>query len=141
MIGPKWARCVAMPIYITLMVAFGVLGVLVALPVLKPAVFVSFTERTHLRPHVNESASTALLPPYLADMTGWQEMADTLAGVYWSLPAADREKAVIFGGNYGDASAVNVYRPDVPMAISGHQNYFFWGPQGKRGTLAVLTLS
>jgi hypothetical protein len=28
------------------------------------------------------------------------------SGVYWSLPVADREKAVIFGANYGDASAI-----------------------------------
>jgi len=39
--------------------------------------------------------------------------------------------------NYGEASAVNLYRPDVPTAISGHQNYWYWGPRGYDGSVMV----
>jgi hypothetical protein len=45
---------------------------------------------------------------------------------------------VIYTENYGDASAVNVYRPDVPEAISGHQNYFFWGPRTYTGSVMIV---
>ena len=65
-------------------------------------------------------------------------MADKVAMAYWSLPPADRSKAGILVGNYGEASAVNVYRPDVPTAISGHQNYWFWGPRGHDGSVMVV---
>lgn len=61
---------------------------------------------------------------------GWRHKADLLAAAYWSLPQAERAQAAIYTENYGDASAVNVYRPDVPEAIRGHQNYFLWGPRG-----------
>jgi hypothetical protein len=40
-------------------------------------------------------------------------MADKLADAYWSLSPADRAKAGILVDNYGEASAVNVYRPDA----------------------------
>lgn len=44
----------------------------------------------------------------------------------------------ILVANYGEASAVNVYRPDVPIAISGHQNYWYWGPRGYDGSVMVV---
>jgi hypothetical protein len=50
------------------------------------------------------------LPELMADMTGWKELADKLADAYWSLPIADRAKAGILVGNYGEASAINLYR-------------------------------
>ena len=65
-------------------------------------------------------------------------MADKLAGAYWSLPPEDRSRAGILVGNYGEASAVNVYRPDVPIAISGHQNYWYWGPRGHDGSVMII---
>ncbi len=33
---------------------------------------------------------------------------------------------------------MNVYRPDVPQAISGHQNYFFWGPRGHTSQVMIV---
>jgi phage tail sheath protein FI len=61
-----------------------------------------------------------------------------LAAAWYSLPQAERAQAVIYTENYGDASAVNVYRPDVPEAISGHQNYFFWGPRTYTGSVMIV---
>ena len=29
-------------------------------------------------------------------------------------------------------------RPDVPEAISGHQNYFFWGPRTYTGSVMIV---
>jgi len=71
-----------------------------------------------------ENGATAPLPQYYADMLDWRQKADLLAAAWYSLPQAERTQAVIYTANYGDA---NVYRPDVPEAISRHQNYFFWG--------------
>jgi hypothetical protein len=51
---------------------------------------------------------------------------------------ADRAKAGILVGNYGESSAVNLYRPVVPMAISGNQNYWYWATHGHDGSVKVV---
>ena len=103
----------------------------IILPVLPPAKILAYQQRLHLQPPKMENGATAPLPQYYADMLDWRQKADLLAAAWYSLPQAERAQAVIYTENCGDASAVNVYRPDVPEAISGHQNYFFWGPRGE----------
>lgn len=84
---------------------------------------------------------TSPLPQYLSDRFGWQEMAQGFAARYNVLPPEERAKTGIFCGNYGEASAVNVYGPKLglPVAISGHQNYFYWGWNGYTGE-SMLTV-
>lgn len=133
-----WLRRWLVPAYVGL-TALGIALLLpMILPVLPPAQTVAFFERTHLKPHETQTFDHAPLPQFYADMLGWREMANKLADAYWSLPPQERAKAVIYGKNYGDASAVNVYRPDVPVAISGHQNYFLWGPRGHHGQVMII---
>jgi len=52
-------------------------------------------------------------------------------GVYNALPAAERAKTAILAGNYGEAGAIDFFgsRYGLPKAISGHQNYYYWGPR------------
>jgi len=108
------------------------------LPVLSPAKTIAFQNRTHLQQPKLETGTTAPLPQYFADMLGWRHKANLLAAAWLSLPPAERAQAVIYAKNYGDASAVSVYRPDVPEAISGHQNYFLWGPRGYSGKVMIV---
>lgn len=133
-----WLRRGVVPGY----VALHVLGVAITLPsilpVLAPAKEISYLQRLHLAPPKMETGATAALPQYFADMLDWRHKANLLANAYWSLPPKERKEAVIYTKNYGDASAVNVYRPDVPTAISGHQNYFFWGPRGHTGKVMII---
>ena len=58
-----------------------------------------------------------------------------VATAYNSLPADVRAHTGIYCENYGEASAINVFGPQygLPPAISGHQTYWFWGPQGQLG--------
>jgi hypothetical protein len=81
------------------------------------------------------------LPQHLSDRFGWDEMARGFADRYNSLPPDVRAKTAIFCGNDGEASAVNVLgrKYGLPTAISGHQNYFYWGWNGYTGE-SVLTL-
>jgi hypothetical protein len=46
------------------------------------------------------------------------------------LPPEDQEKAAIFTSNYGEAGAIHFYGRDygLPEPISGHNNYWMWGP-------------
>ncbi len=49
-------------------------------------------------------------------------------------------KAYIFGQNYGEAAAVDFFGPrfGLPPALSGHQNYFLWGPRGYNGDVLIV---
>ena len=45
-----------------------------------------------------------------------------------------------FGSNYGQAAAIDFFGPQygLPKAISGHQNYFLWGPRHYNGDIVIL---
>jgi hypothetical protein len=90
---------------------------------------------------VKSEKFTSPLPQYLSDRFGWPQMVEGFAARYDALPPDVRAHTAIFCGNYGEASAVNVLGPKygLPTAISGHQNYFYWGWNGYTGE-SVLTL-
>jgi hypothetical protein len=60
--------------------------------------------------------------PDAGEMVGWPSEVDAIARVWNGLPAADRQHAVIFASNYGEAGAVARYGPDrgLPAPYSGH---------------------
>jgi Dolichyl-phosphate-mannose-protein mannosyltransferase len=84
---------------------------------------------------------TSPLPQILSDRFGWPQMVEGFAARYNALPPDERARTGIFCGNYGEASAVNVLGPayGLPPAISGHQNYFYWGWNNYTGE-SMLTL-
>lgn len=78
------------------------------------------------------------------EQIGWPELAETVAGIYRTLPEAERAQTGILTGNYGEAGAINLYGPayGLPEAISGINSYWLRGygdppPQ----TLIVLGFS
>jgi len=81
------------------------------------------------------------LPQILSDRFGWPQMVEGFASRYNALPADIRARTGIFCANYGEASAVNILGPQygLPTAISGHQNYFYWGWNNDTGE-SMLTL-
>jgi hypothetical protein len=62
------------------------------------------------------------------------------ARVYHSLTSEEQQRAAIFGSNYGQAAAIDFFGPQygLPKAISGHQNYFLWGPRQYTGDIVIL---
>ncbi len=122
------------------LVIFGAITLPMGIPVLPPATWVRYTTAMHLTSANTETASTGLLPQFYADRFGWHAMVGEVARIYNSLPPADRAKVGIFCDNYGEASAINIYGPKygLPPAISGHQNYFFWGPRGYSGETLIV---
>jgi len=87
-----------------------------------------------------EMVQQAALPQHMADMHGWPEMAAKVAEVYHALPPADRANAVFMGWNYGEAAAADLYgrKLGLPPAISGHNNYWIWGPRGADGSVLIV---
>ena len=126
-----------------LVVASAALAVFIAptiMPILKPEQVVSYMKATHFEPPRAETSHTAALPQILADQFGWPEMVEQIAQVYNSLPTDERQKASIFAQDYGEAGAINFFGPryGLPAAISGHQNYFLWGPGSYNGEVLVV---
>ena len=99
-------------------------------PVLPVDAFVRYADALGLKPGTEERKALGRLPQFYADMHGWREMAEAVAGVVRSLPPEDRAKACVFGQNYGEAGAVEYFARDLglPPAISGHNSYWLWGP-------------
>jgi len=74
-----------------------------------------------------------------ADMHGWPELAEIVARVYRSLPPSERAEAVVLAQNYGEAAAIEFFgaKYGVPAVISGHNQYYLWGPQGHTGNIVI----
>ncbi|MDE2463281.1 MAG: glycosyltransferase family 39 protein, partial [Alphaproteobacteria bacterium] len=111
-----------------------------ALPLLPVGLFVRYVHTIGIMPSTGERLKTSALPQYFADMFGWRQMAAKVAKVYWSLPPKERSQAVFFGNNYGEAAAIDVFgrRLGLPAAISGHNNYYLWGPRGHNGSVIII---
>lgn len=111
------------------------------LPVLPVDAFLRYQSHMPFEvPRSERSFVGAALPQYYADEFPWPGMVEAVARVYQALPPEEREKAAIFCDNYGEAAAVDFFGPryGLPKAISGHQNYFLWGPRGYTGEVVIL---
>jgi len=62
------------------------------------------------------------------ETVGWPSFAATIGEVYDGLPADERRQTVLLMGNYGEAGAVEHFRPDLAPVYSGHNAYWDWGP-------------
>lgn len=101
--------------------------VLPILPIEKVPSYLNLLGVKEVRP---ERRAEGNVPQLFADMLGWDDLVSTVARVYHSLPAAEKAHCAIWGSMYGNAAAVDFLgKPyQLPAAISGHQNYFLWGP-------------
>lgn len=79
------------------------------------------------------------LPQLFGDMHGWPEQAAAVAQVFHALPPAEQAQAAVLAKNYGEAGAIDYFGPrlGLPSAISGHNQYGFWGPRGYTGQTVV----
>jgi hypothetical protein len=133
-------RVFAFPVMETVIVVFGILISPMALPLMRPQTWLAYTKATHLYKIANntENEASGPLPQFYADRFGWQEEVDEVSRVYHSLSPEDRTKVGILCSNYGEASAINFLGHDLPTAISGHNNYFLWGPRGATGEVTIV---
>ena len=122
--------------------ALGVIPLLpLVLPVLPIETFLRY--QSHLPfevPKTERSFVGETLPQYYADEFPWPGMVAAVARVYHSLTPEEQQRAAIFGSNYGQAAAIDFFGPQygLPKAISGHQNYFLWGPRQYTGDIVIL---
>jgi hypothetical protein len=138
----RWARisrvvAVALPV---LVIALGLVIAPMAIPVFGPERYLAYEQTLGLRPRDAEVNATGALPQHFADRFGWRELAETVAEVHATLPAADRDRCLIATGNYGECGAINYWGPELglPTAVSGHNSCFTWWPE--RGDWTVVLI-
>ena len=128
------------PAWAALMVIAGAILAPFAFPLLPVEAYIRYSQALHFQPPKIETYKLGPLPQIFADEFGWEEMARAVAGVYNSLPPDARPGTAIFGQNYGQAGAVDLFgtKYGLPNAISGHQSYFLWGPRGYTGESMIV---
>jgi 4-amino-4-deoxy-L-arabinose transferase-like glycosyltransferase len=90
----------------------------------------------------------AALGPVLAlnkeqgEQVGWPQFVATVSEVWHRIPAGERDTAVIFTSNYGQAAAIDHYGDEygLPAAYSGHMSFGDWGPppDGMTGPVVLV---
>ena len=110
-----------------------------AMPILDPPVLADYIRLLGADPTPTETRAQSELPQVFADMIGWRTYALQVAWAFQQLPAAERQKAALLTSNYGEAAAIDFYGRalGLPPAISGHNQYGFWGPRGHDGSVVL----
>lgn len=134
--GWNWLKYVT----ISLLILGGMSSAPIALPVLPVETYIRYSEFIGVAPPPTERHEMGRLPQHFADMFGWENLAATVAKAYHQLSPGEKEKCGIFCGNYGEAGAIDFFgrKYDLPKAISGHNNYWLWGPREYTGEIMLF---
>jgi hypothetical protein len=108
-----------------------------SLPVLPVDTLIAYSKFLQLTGR--DGTPAHLMQPVFAEEFGWKELARDVAGVYFSLPSAERARTAIYADTYGDAGALDFFGPafGLPAAISSQNNYYLWGTHGYDGRTVV----
>jgi hypothetical protein len=137
--GKAW-RNALIGAYAVLLIAGFVAFLPFSIPVLAPQQWLAYATKIHFKPKDSETHDATPLPQFYADRFGWHELVDQVTQIYNALPPQERAVTGIFATNYGEASAINILgrSSGLPTAISGHQNYWMWGPRGYTGEEMII---
>ena len=129
------------PTYLVGILLIGVLLAPLYSPVLPPQTFVQnygFLSGAGNGAAAQQNAGA--FPQYLGDRFGWNTMTRTVAKVYQNLTAQEQSQACILTQNYGEASALTLLGKayNLPPVISGHNNYYIWGPGKCSGAVLII---
>ena len=110
-------------------------GLIIVAMLIAPIAMPIFSPQTLIKYYGASNYQTNPLP----DRYGWSGMVSNLSKAYVTLSVDIRNQACIFTSNYGEASAVNFFGRSMglPQAISGHNNYYIWGPDSCTGQVLI----
>ncbi|HEY2954183.1 MAG TPA: glycosyltransferase family 39 protein [Candidatus Eisenbacteria bacterium] len=125
---------------VALLVAAGAALVPFALPVVPVETYIRYARALHMAPSTEEHLSLGLLPQHYADMFGWEELVGEVEKAWRGLTPAEQAECSIFAQNYGEAGAITVLgrRRGLPPALSGHNNFWLWGPGRKSAEVMIV---
>jgi hypothetical protein len=134
--GLGWLK----PVLLVVLVAGGALTAPLAMPVLPVESYIRYAKALGIEPRSEERDTPGKLPQHFADMFGWEEMAAAVGMVYRDLTPEEQARCAIFGQNYGQAGAIDYFGAayGLPNAISGHNNYWLWGPGDRDIDMVII---
>ncbi len=126
--------------YAALLLVGGLVMLPMWVPLLPVETQIRYTRAIGLTPPSMERTRETELHQVYADRFGWQEMVADVARAYDSLSPGERAECAIYTQNYGQAGAVDYFggRYGLPKAISGHNNYWLWGPGERSGKVLII---
>ncbi|HEY0778499.1 MAG TPA: glycosyltransferase family 39 protein [Gemmatirosa sp.] len=139
---PGWRPRVGLAVAavgVALVALYGVVSLPLGVPILPPVPMARYAAALGVGTETNTGGHLTL-PQDFADMLGWPEQAQAAARVLHALPAADQARAVVAGGNYGEAGAIELYGPPLGVSapISSAGSYWFFGPGPRAGDVLVV---
>jgi hypothetical protein len=136
--GPRvaWLK----PAYAAFLLLAGAAIAPLALPVLPVETYIPYARALGEAPSTEERKELGELGQFYADMHGWESIVATVADAHRRLAPEEAAWARVFAPDYGVAGAVDRFGPrqGLPAAISGHNNYWLWGPRGWDGRVAIV---
>jgi len=91
-------------------------------------------------PTQTNTGGTLPLPQDYADMLGWKAKAEAVGRTVATLTPEERERTVLFGANYGQAGALDLYgrRFGLPPVVSLAGSFSHFGPGTRPGDIVVF---
>ena len=132
----NWIKySIAVPVIVV-----GILLLPYARPFLSPETFIQYQLAIGLVPPSNEGHELVGLPQFYSDMFGWEELAQNVSKVYQFLPKEERERTLVYCGNYGKAGAIEYYsnKYPLPKVICPHNSYWYWWPEDNKYTTIII---
>ena len=131
----SWLR----PAVVALLAISGIIAAPLAMPVLPVAAAVKYCKFFGVQDVKVENVPLNSLPQLFGDMFGWPEQVAAVSRAFHSLPPDEQSRAALLAYNYGEAGAIDYLgkRYGLPKAISGHNQYGYWGPRGATGDLVI----
>jgi 4-amino-4-deoxy-L-arabinose transferase-like glycosyltransferase len=132
----RWVRWML----VVVLLAGGAVMAPMAVPLLSPEDTVAYGRRMGIVPAAQEVGHTSALPQYFSDRLGWENLARVVSEAYRSLPAGERDRCVVVGGNYGHAGSLEYWSRsyELPPVYSTHNNYWMWGPPAGAGDVMIV---
>lgn len=123
-------------------VAWGAFVLPFGLPIVPPTPMAEYAAMTGITAGTKTNWGVQLeLPQDYADMLGWEEKAEAVASMLFvQEPSLVRHGAVLYGANYGQAGALDLYgrRLGLPPVVSLAGSWYFFGPGEEPGDPIVL---
>jgi len=124
-----------------LVIVYGVFSLPFGLPILPPPLMARYAAATGLTTAVTTNKGEVLpLPQDYGDMLAWRELVESAARVYHDLPPSDKARTVVFGANYGETGALDLYGPPLglPHPVSMAGSFYFFGPGDEPGDVMLF---